>query len=174
MKLTLSIVAVIPLTACSHQPEIVVKPARKLTLVALQPYKDFDSSLLRFVAAETEAFYHCKVIILSPIALPVNAYYKPRARYKADSLLLFQKSLLPPGANTIAGLTGMDISTSNGSISDWGVFGLGSCPGNTCIISVYRLRSTIPEKFKERLSKWYCMSSVTISVCRIAMLIPLA
>jgi archaemetzincin len=137
----------------SNQTNRPNKKANRINAIALLPYKDFDTSLLGFIAKETEAFYHCKTVILPAATLPANAYYEPRNRYKADSLLLFQKKLQPSQFSAVAGLTCRDISTSNGNIKDWGVFGLGYCPGNTCVISVYRMQSTTLQQFKERLIK---------------------
>ena len=37
------------------------------------------------------------------------------------------------------GLTGKDISATKDSIVDWGVMGLGFCPGKACIASTFRL-----------------------------------
>ncbi len=96
MKIVLSFLTLFIFAACNHQPQKTKVPGKKLALVALLPYKDFDSTLLHLAATETEAFYHCKVIVLPPAELPANAYYESRVRYKADSLLLFQKSVLPP------------------------------------------------------------------------------
>jgi archaemetzincin len=124
------------------------KTANKLTLGFL-PYKGFD------VIEEVERFYKCSVIILPATNLPATAFYIPRQRYKADSLLEFQKQLVNDSIRTVVGFTQKDISTSNKSIADWGVFGLGYCPGKACVISTYRLQKAFAntQQLKERLIK---------------------
>ena len=66
------------------------------------------------------------------------AYYPKRNRYRADSLINFLSKHTPDGHITI-GLTTKDISTTKGAIADWGVMGLGFCPGKACIVSTFRL-----------------------------------
>ena len=120
--------------------------------VAVMPYKGFDTALLDDVQKEVEAFYTCNVIILPACNLPENAFYAPRQRYKADSLLLFQKQLVKDGIRSVVGFTAKDISTST---PDWGIFGLGYCPGKACVISTYCLQkaSATTDQLKERLIK---------------------
>ena len=132
-----------------------LKKENKNLVVALLPYKGFDVTLIDFVQKETEVFFRCKVVILQSATLPNFAFYAPRNRYKADSLLAYENRILGKGIDAIAGLTNKDISTTKGSISDWGVFGLGMCLGPACVISTHRLGGgSVPmEKFKERLIK---------------------
>lgn len=134
---------------------LAIKTSHKIFTIGLLQYKGFDSSLVEFIKQETEQFYHCKVIILKPVALPRFAFYAPRNRYKADSLLDYQKRLVTSNIDAIAGLTHKDISTSKDAIPDWGVFGLGMCPGQACVISTYRLSnaSKTRAQLKERLVK---------------------
>ena len=65
-------------------------------------------------------------------------FYKPRNRYRADSLIRFLRDGTPAGEVSI-GLTDKDISTNKGNIADWGVKDLGFCPGKACIASSYRV-----------------------------------
>ena len=111
--------------------------------------------MLSNVKKEVEDFYNCKTILLPENSLPVNAFYAFRQRYKADSLLLFQKKLVNDTIKSVVGFTSKDISTSQELIADWGVFGLGYCPGKACVISTYRLQkaSATTEQLKERLIK---------------------
>ena len=120
--------------------------------VALMPYKGFDTTLLNVVLKEVEVFYKCNAIIIPVSNLPANAFYTPRQRYKADSLLVFQKKLAKDDIRSVIGFTEKDISTST---PDWGIFGLGYCPGNACVISTFRLQkaSATTEQLKERLIK---------------------
>jgi len=76
------------------------------------------------------------------IKLPKEAYYSPRKRYRADTLLDFLAELPPvKQPNTrVLGLTEVDISTTNGPHKDWGIFGYGQVPGVAAVISSYRLK----------------------------------
>src|SRR5439155_13511886 len=74
--------------------------------------------------------------------LPKEAYYPPRHRYRAERLLEFLEGIAkgePPGTR-ILGMTDVDISTTKGKVSDWGVFGLGEIGRRNCVISVFRLK----------------------------------
>ena len=73
-----------------------------------------------------------------PILLPSLAFYPKRNRYRADSLIHFLDRMTLDGQITI-GLTSKDISTTKGDIPDWGVMGLGFCPGKACVVSAFRL-----------------------------------
>ncbi|HWB27119.1 MAG TPA: hypothetical protein VG738_16695 [Chitinophagaceae bacterium] len=85
------------------------------------------------------------VEIAKPVGLPQFAYYKPRNRYKADSLLKFLAAIRG-SSNFIAGITMSDISTRKGNINDYGVMGLGLQPGNECVVSLSRLRGDNPSQ----------------------------
>ena len=39
-------------------------------------------------------------------------------------------------------MTSKDISTTKDKIKDWGIMGLGFCPGNSCIASTFRLNKS--------------------------------
>ncbi|MBD1363898.1 Zn-dependent protease [Mucilaginibacter sp. ZT4R22] len=89
-----------------------------------------------------------KAILRSAIPLPAKAYYPPRGRYRADSLISYLDNF--GSADTvIIGLTDQDISTRNVNITDWGVMGLGFQPGNACVVSTYRLN-------KAKLAAQFC------------------
>lgn len=143
-------------TACNHSQSNNGKKHVKATSikkVAFILYENFDTVMLNTAIAEVKSFYHCDAIILSPQDLPGFAYYKPRYRYKADSLLKFQSGLLPSGSQSVIGLTNKDISTATDKHEDWGIFGLGYCPGKACVISVFRLQSGPYDLYKERFIK---------------------
>lgn len=154
-KLLFILITNILFISCNQSPDsasnIRKKNGNKFT-VALMPYKGFDTVLFNDISKEIEAFYKCNVVILPVNSLPKNAFYAARQRYKADSLLLFQKKLAKDGIKSVVGFTAKDISTST---PDWGIFGLGYCPGEACVISTYRLQKTSVTvmQLKERLVK---------------------
>lgn len=151
------LIPVLLLTTCRHQTTLpAVEKKSNKPVVALLPYKNFDTSLLNFIRTEITGFYiNCDVIELPEKKLPAFAYYKARNRFKADSLLRYQRNLNIAGTVSVVGLTASDISTAKSTNPDWGVFGLGYCPGKAAVVSTYRLKrsSKTTEQFKNRLSK---------------------
>ena len=81
------------------------------------------------------------VQVLNSVNLPKLSYYQPRDRYRADSLISWLGRKAKPN-QVYVGITTVDISTTNEErgVDDWGVMGLGFCPGNACVISNKRLK----------------------------------
>ena len=90
-----------------------------------------------YVATELRKVYN-HIQLLDPIELPKSAFYSDRNRYRADSLIQYLSKNTPNRHVTI-GLTAKDISTTKNGIPDWGIMGLGFCPGVACIASSFRL-----------------------------------
>lgn len=105
--------------------------------INVQPFSDIPAEEAKYVVSEISKVYPY-VSLKYAMPLPQSAYYASRKRYRADSLIRFLSNITPPGCVTI-GLTSKDISTSKDSIADWGVMGLGFCPGKACIASTFRL-----------------------------------
>ncbi len=117
----------------SHQ-----KAKQPSLIISIQPFSDISPMLTDYVFKELKKVYpFCEV--KQPIQLPKSAYYKPRNRYRADTLIGFLDRLNKNGHVTI-GLTCKDISTSVHGYSDWGVMGLGFMPGDACVVSTHRLK----------------------------------
>lgn len=98
---------------------------------------DRDVSAVR---AALVAFYGLTVEVLPREPLPRSAYYRPRRRYRAEKLLDVLARRLPDGGFRILGLTAVDISTTKGRYPDWGVIGLATLDGRSCVISLFRCR----------------------------------
>lgn len=107
--------------------------------IALQPFGNLDEAYLTLAQQEVALFYGAEVRVLPPIPLPDSAYYTPRQRYRAPILLRHLLQHRPKNVDFIAGLTSKDISTTKGEYKDWGILGLGYCPGHSCVVSTYRL-----------------------------------
>lgn len=106
-------------------------------LIRLQPFDGLPQARLDHLLPAMRRVLP-RVEVLPPIALPEMAFYAPRQRYRADSLLRYLHARTPAGAVTI-GLTHRDISTTARGHSDWGVMGLGQLPGFACVASTFRL-----------------------------------
>ena len=96
------------------------------------------------------------IITELPKALPVKASigvargvpektrskYRP-SRYRADDLLEFLSTLPEAKEAHVLGLLEADISCTKGDFPDWGIFGLGFCPGPTAVVSTFRLKRNV-------------------------------
>lgn len=122
--------------------------SREQKQIAIQPYNDLAQSQIDYIITEIKKVCP-NVKINKPIPLPASAYYNERHRYRADSLILIQKRIAN-GKYTLLGLTSKDISTTKGKVNDFGIMGLGFCPGTACVVSTYRLRGkNRMEKFRK-------------------------
>lgn len=124
------------LSSCSEKKEETIKDREAVTIL-VQPFKDINSGDVAEVVKEIRKLYP-KVKILEPVDLPTKSYYKPRNRYRADSIISFLSKNTRKGFVTI-GLTTKDISTTKGNIKDFGIMGLGFRPGTACVASSFRL-----------------------------------
>ena len=95
---------------------------------------------LSFIRTSLLAFYDVDVVVLERAALPRSAFYAPRKRYRAERLLQTLDQIVPKDGYRILGVTDVDISTTKGAYADWGVMGLGSMDGRTCVLSSFRCR----------------------------------
>lgn len=115
-------------------------------VVVVQPLGDFDTELKQHLLVQLKKNIQ-NVVIRPSMAMPANAYYVPRNRYRADSLLRLLKTQIGADSVVVA-ITHFDISTTNGKQKDWGVMGLGYRPGNACVVSTFRLNQrNLSEQF---------------------------
>lgn len=116
----------------------VVIPKKQQVEILIQPFSDLPVEKSKYVFIKIrEKWPNTK--LLPAIPIPAVAFYKPRNRYRADSLLRW----LAPKVNAnqkIVGITSKDISTTKGKNPDHGVMGLGSLGGKSCMISTFRLK----------------------------------
>lgn len=126
---------------CSHsnrQPQVIV----------VQPFEDVSNADTRLVYT-TIAKVIPQVTMREPIPLPADAYVRARNRYRADSAIRLLGKRHGQDT-TVIGITHYDISTAKGKHQDWGVMGLGYCPGNACIVSTFRLKkANLPEQLSK-------------------------
>lgn len=110
---------------------------RKPVTIRIQPFIGVPENYIHYVSDELKKIYPT-VIISNKIPLPEHTLNKLGYRYRAELLLKFLNSMAMPN-ETVIGLTARDISTTKGDKDDWGVMGLGNCPGNVCVASSFRL-----------------------------------
>jgi archaemetzincin len=116
------------------------KPANIPKAIIIQPFNDLSTSQIE-IAYKQLKIINPNIILRKAIALPSSTFYKPRNRYRADLLIQFLNTLANRDTVFI-GMTSKDISTTKGTIEDWGVMGLGYCPGNACVVSTFRVTKT--------------------------------
>lgn len=155
----LNILILLLVTSCS------IKVDAPKKVVALQPYHHFENKWIDTIAESIEKTYDFKIVILPSIPLPQEAFTPNKGgRHRADSLIKFQKNTIPDSVDIIVGLTNKDISFTKrdkkGNILqpenkylDWGIFGLGYRPGDSCIISTKRIHHPQQKIFLDRMKK---------------------
>lgn len=121
--------------------------------ICVQPLAFANQELLNHLKKDIQNYYHFNVIILENKELPTEAYYQPRNRYKASKLIWWLWKIKPNNTDYIIGISAKDISTKKGDNPDFGIMGLGFCPGKSSVISTYRIKTPNQTLLKERLSK---------------------
>lgn len=114
------------------------KNKEKLSVV-IQPFEGLPLSTTNSVAEKLKDIYSGNIIINKSIPLPKKTLNNAKSRYRADSLINYLGTFVKEG-QFIIGLTSKDISATKGKNPDYGVMGLGFCPGKSCIASTYRLK----------------------------------
>jgi archaemetzincin len=133
---------------CNHSANNFASHENNDVSIIIQPYNNMPQEYTQFIYSELNKVYS-NLKINNPIEMPHTAWYCPKARYRADSLIRILSRTA--GDNTVVlGLTTKDISHTNNNIVDYGIMGLGFCPGKSCIVSTYRLRK---KNVKEQLYK---------------------
>lgn len=145
MKTAISIIVpfLVCLLSCS-QKEMTSEP----TIIHLQSFDGISETTVNYVYRELEMI-HPGIILNKQIPLSQKSYFKPRNRYRADSLIKFLLKDTPKGHKTIA-ITDKDISTTKGKVPDFGIMGLGYQPGRSCVVSTFRLSK---KNLREQLFK---------------------
>jgi archaemetzincin len=133
---TICFVFIFLCTSCSGNVSFKKQKSVSLT-IDIQPFSDIAIEDAQYVFKEIGKVYP-NTVLKKSIVLPQSAFYSLRNRYRADSLINFLNRNTTENHVTI-GLTNKDISATKDSIADWGVMGLGFCPGKACIASTFRL-----------------------------------
>jgi archaemetzincin len=119
---------------------------RAHSIIDIQPFFGLPDGVSETIFNKLSKIYP-HVELEKTIELPRLAYYPRRNRYRADSLIQYLARHARSG-HIVIGLTMSDISMTKDSIVDWGVMGLGFCPGRACIASGFRLsRKDLPQEW---------------------------
>ena len=124
----------------------VVEKTKPVITLYLQPYNGFPQDKVQKLQLDVQ---HCLdtliperkfvVKLKDNIDLPKSCYYKPRSRWRADSIIHYQNRI--DGKNYTMGVMSQDISTTVHGYQDWGVQGLGSMPGKNAVVSSFRVKN---------------------------------
>jgi archaemetzincin len=135
---------------CDHAP-IAQTPAGAL---AVRPMGAVDRALQSAVALSLRETFTFEVALLPQEAMPEEAYYAPRKRYRAALLLDHLERQEASLYAHVLGLTAQDISETKGAVYDWGIFGLAYLDRRPCVVSTFRLRrNASPPLLRLRLLK---------------------
>jgi len=141
------------------------KPISETTTVGVIPYKGLSTAKAKMLSKAIEDYYHVDVKLLPEQKLSKAAFVNVKSpRYRADSIINIQLRNMPEDLNYIIGLTEKDISVTKrdaaGKIkspkwkyNDFGIMGLAYCPGNSCVVSGFRLKHKNKEVHFGRFKK---------------------
>jgi archaemetzincin len=125
------------LFACNQKKQIHHANDNPQIVISIQPFNGVDDKIVNELHMYLRKLYpYTNVLPATPIFF--NAYHKQYHRYRADSIINILGKKANPNEVIIA-LTTNDISTTKDNYADWGVMGLGFCPGKACVASTFRL-----------------------------------
>jgi archaemetzincin len=122
--------------------------------IYILPLGNVPVEQLKFVQSSIAGFFGYTVLIENKVSLSPDLKNNPPIRYVADKIL----AKFNTTKNRLI-LTNVDIVTHDKKrkVKEWGVLGLGYRPGNTCVVSTFRLNKAKVKvshgKFLERLEK---------------------
>lgn len=122
--------------------------------MCVQPLGTVSQAEIETVVEALASTYGVEVHVNTATPLPESAWYAPRKRYRAATLLEFLAKRRASDCDRIVGLTRKDISVTKGEHKDWGILGYGSSVNQSCVVSSFRVRrklSSVPPQ--ERLAR---------------------
>lgn len=160
MKLCLFFVGFFLLVSCKKST-----PVTPETTVLVKQYKSFAKNDVDTVTSILQKVYGVKTVLAKDQELYSEAYITVKSpRYRADSIIKFQRNEIDNNIDYVLGLTSKDISVTkkddSGNIKkpeykyqDWGIMGLAYCPGESCIVSAFRIKHKNKTVYFDRLKK---------------------
>lgn len=112
-------------------------PVENRRVIVVQPLAAFSKTDAEHIATQVRSL-GAEVVLKDRLPIPKSFYYAPRDRYRADSLIRYLKTRVGKDS-IIVGILNEDISTTKDGVVDWGVMGLGYRPGNSCVVSSFRV-----------------------------------
>jgi archaemetzincin len=141
--------------SCSH----------KASKIGVQPFIGADPIAVETISSALVDVYGVEVVVLPEIEMPPGSFINVKSpRYRADSIIAWLRDHKAADIDHVIGVTHHDISTTkrnaDGTVKDpaykyqdWGVFGLGYRPGESCVVSSFRLKHSGEAVYLDRLQK---------------------
>jgi archaemetzincin len=157
MKMIITFISLILLSTCRPTPYLSLKNSNQKQIIALQPFGNYDESIIYHLSFGIRDFYNKQTIILPPINIPAHFFDTSIKQYSADSLLTLLSGLRNDTLVEIVGITQAPIFTikvgSRMPYYDENLFGYSHQPGNACVVSDDRFRSDYQTLHGIRLRK---------------------
>lgn len=109
-------------------------------LLLIVPLGRASPDLVALVAKAARERFRFRVEIAPAMAMPSEAWYAPRSRWRAEKILDALDRAAPSEAWRVAAITEEPISTTKGAIADWGIAGLGSLGGKSSVFTSHLFR----------------------------------
>ena len=160
MKFCFFVLSFLLLISC--QKSVTITPE---TTVLVKQYKSFPKNEVDTVTSILQKVYGVKTVIAKDQELYPEAFVNLKSpRYRADSIIKFQRKDINSKIDYVLGLTSKDISVTkkdeSGNIKkpeykyqDWGIMGLAYCPGESCVVSTFRIKDKNRAVYFDRLKK---------------------
>ncbi len=122
-------------------------------VIAIQPLGDIDPSVVRGLTEQMRSIFAAEVVVLPARAIPRNAYYAPRNRYRGERILDDLEARVPERVTKIVGVMARDISATKREIYDWGILGIAGLSRRAAVVSIHRLARHRTRLLDKRLSQ---------------------
>jgi archaemetzincin len=140
-----------PAQAATLEDEPAPAGVEKNRVIVVVPIGEPAPALVEHVAESLRERFIFDIRLAPGVAMPREAWYEPRKRWRADELLDFLDELDVGEAWRVTGITEKPISTTKGDIKDWGIAGLGSLGGRSSVYTAYlfrRFKKKRPARYK--------------------------
>lgn len=134
------------LAGCTGNGAQQVLSKNEVIVVHLQPYNGYPAGKMKKLQRDVQNCLDTlipelkfRVDVLKDRKLPKSFIYTPRNRFRADSIIRYQK--LFPTRDYIVGVIASDISTSVHGVKDFGIEGLSYRPGKSAVVSSWRVKN---------------------------------
>lgn len=132
-------------------------------VIALQPLQFEEREIIDSITHYINTFYSAQVVVFKNKTIPDEFIDRTKGlRYSASSIISHLRKSKPDSVSLVVGITGNDIYITKrdkkGNIKKpeykyavWGIFGLGYMPGESCVVSIHRLRHENEQKMYKRI-----------------------
>ena len=145
------------LASCKKDSYLTLSSGSKKQIIAFVPLDDFETSALDKLTLEISAVLKKPIIMLPARQIPFSFYNTDIQQYSADSILDRLPSWRNDSIIELVGLTHQPIFFVDEKLKikmlQESLFGFGDHPGHVCIVSDYRLRTTNPVLYLNRIKK---------------------